>query len=139
MCLHAHIHDLQDNESVVYVVDPYFFTYYSANKAYLTGDYLFPADVNDLLEFKDYTNDNKHAAMKIMHWIKLKGQNNVINMKAMLVNLFLGLISNAIKLLYKQDGMMNPNASFCFDWFVEKYSCMLAEDREANRTAMATG
>ncbi len=35
---------------------------------------------------------------------------------------------------------MDLNAVFCqcFDWFVVKYGCTLAEDRKTNRTAMAT-
>ncbi len=60
-------------------------------------------------------------------------------MNATLIDTLLGLIPTAFKLLYEQEWMMDPNAVFhqCFDWFVTKYGHTSAEDREANRMAMA--
>ena len=75
-----------------------------------------------------------------MHMIKLKSPNNVINMNAVLVDTFLGLIPNGIELLYEQERMMNPNAVFreCFGRFVKRCgrTLTLAEDRETNQTAI---
>ena len=60
-------------------------------------------------------------------------------MNATLINTLLSLIPTAFKVLYEQERMMDLNTVFhqCFDWFVTKYGCTSAKDREANCTAMA--
>ncbi len=60
-------------------------------------------------------------------------------MNTALINTLLSLISMTFKILYEQKQMMDLNAVFrqCFDWFVVKYGCTLAEDHKTNRTAMA--
>jgi hypothetical protein len=54
-------------------------------------------------------------------------------MNAVLINTLLSLISTAFKLLYEQEWMMNPIIVFqqFFDWFVIKYRCTLAKDRDS--------
>jgi hypothetical protein len=75
---------------------------------------------------------------KKLHAILLKMCNDVINMNTALIDNLLRLIPTAFKLLYKQERMMNLNTVFqqCFDWFVIKYRCTLAEDCETNWVAM---
>jgi hypothetical protein len=60
-------------------------------------------------------------------------------MNTALIDTLLSLIPTAFKILYKQEQMMDPNAVFhqCFDLFVIKYRCTLAEDLKTNCTAMA--
>ncbi len=55
-------------------------------------------------------------------------------MNTVLIDTLLSLILTTFKLLYKQEWMMDPNAVFqqCFDWFIIKYGCTSAEDRETN-------
>ncbi len=121
-------------------VDPALYIHYSAGKAYPTGQYPFPNDVDEVPDFTTCNNDNNCAAAKITHTIALKTQNNFVNMNTALINTLLSLIPTAFKILYEQEQMMDPNAVFrqCFDWFVVKYGCTSAEDCETNCTAMAT-
>ena len=49
---------------------------------------------------------------KQMHTILLKTRNNVVNMKATLIDTLLSLIWMAFKLLYKQERMMDLNTVF---------------------------
>jgi hypothetical protein len=61
-------------------------------------------------------------------------------MNAVLIDVFLDLIPIAFKQAYKQKRMEDLNAIFreMFEWLVFKYGHTLAEDREANRTVMAS-
>jgi hypothetical protein len=101
--------------------------------------YPFPDNVDEVPNFTACTNDNKHAAAKILHTILLKTRNDLVNMNATLINTFLSLIPMAFKLLYEQESMMNPNAVFqnFFDRIVIKYQCTLAEDCETDWMAIA--
>jgi hypothetical protein len=112
---------------------------YSAGEAYPQDMYPFPDNFDEVPNFTTCTNNNKCAAAKMLHTILLKTCSKVVNMNAVLINTLLSLIPMAFKLLYKQEKMMNPNTVFrqCFDWFVIKYGCTLAEDRETIRMAMA--
>jgi hypothetical protein len=74
--------------------------------------YPFPDNVDEVPNFTACTNDNKHAATKILHTILLKMCNNVVNMNAVFINTLLSLIPMEFKLLYKQEKMMNHNAVF---------------------------
>ena len=114
--------------------------HYSVSEAYPTNDYPFPAKVDEGSDFSVCNNNNDWAAAKITYVIFLKTCNDVVNMNAALINTLLSLIPMALKLLYEQERMMDPNAVFrqCFDWFVTKYGRTSAEDRETNRTAMVT-
>jgi hypothetical protein len=126
--------------NLLYVaVDPGLYTHYSAGEAYPVANYPFPVDVDEVPDFSACNNDNDRATAKITHAILLKTRNNVINMNAALIDTLLSLIPTTFKLLYKQERMMNPNAVFrqCFNWFVTKYGCTSAKDRETNCTAMA--
>jgi len=126
--------------NLLYVVeDPSLYTHYSAGEAYPTNDYPIPAEVDEVPDFSVCNNDNDRAAAKITHAILLKTKNDVINMNAALIDIFLSLVPMAFKLLYEQERMMDLNAVFrqCFDWFVTKYGCTSAKDRKTNRTAMA--
>jgi uncharacterized membrane protein YgcG len=126
--------------NLLYVaVDPALYTHYLAGKAYPTKQYPFPNDVDEVPNLSTGNNDKDRAAAKITHAIALQTQNNVVNMNTVLINTLLSLIPMAFKILYKQEQMMDPNEVFCqcFDWFVIKYGCTLAEDHETNCTAMA--
>ena len=48
--------------------------------------YPFPDNVDEVPNFTACTNDNKHAAAKILHAILLKMRNNVVNMNAVFIN-----------------------------------------------------
>ena len=122
------------------VVDPSLYTHHSPGETYPTSSFPFPTDVDEVLNITGCTNDNKRAAAKNTHVIKLKSRNNIINMNAVLVNTFLGLVPNMLNLLYKQERMMNQNAVFhkCFDWVVKKYGHTKAKDCETNWMAMDT-
>jgi hypothetical protein len=74
--------------------------------------YPFPDNVDEVPNFTACTNDNKHAAAKILHAILLKMRNNVVNMNAVFINTLLSLIPMEFKLLYEQEKMMNHNAVF---------------------------
>jgi hypothetical protein len=93
-------------------VDPSLYTHYSASKAYPQDMYPFPDNFDEVSDFTACTNDNKHAALKILHAILLKTCNDVVNMNAVLIDTLLSLIPVAFKLLYEQERMMNPNAVF---------------------------
>ncbi len=126
--------------NLLYVsVDPTLYTRYLAGEAYPANQYPFPNDVDEVPNFTTCNNDNNHAAAKITHAIALKMQNNIVNMNTALINTLLSLITMAFKILYKQEQMMDPNAVFCqcFDWFIVKYGCTLAEDCKTNHMAMA--
>ena len=122
------------NNLLYVAVDPGLYTHYSAGEAYPTMDYPFPANVDEVPDFRECNNDNDRATAKMTHAILLKTSNDVINMNAAFIDTLLSL-----KLLYEQERMMDPNAVFrqCFDWFVTKYGRTSAKDRETNRTAMA--
>jgi hypothetical protein len=93
-------------------VGPSLYTYYSAREAYLHAMYPIPNNVDEVPNLTACTNDNKRTAAKISHTFQLKMQNNVINMNAALIKTLLSLILMAIKLLHKQEQMMNPNSVF---------------------------
>ncbi len=126
--------------NLLYVaVDPSLYTHYSAREAYPHAIYPFPDNVDEVPNFTACTNGNTCAAAKITCAILLKTQNNIINMNAAFIDTLLSLIRTAFKLLCKQEWMMNPNAVFwqCFDWFLIKYGCTLAEDHKTNQMATA--
>jgi hypothetical protein len=126
--------------NLLYVaVDPSLCTHYSTGKAYPHEMYPFTNNIDEVPNFTTCTNDKERAAAKTTHVILLKTQNNSSNMNTMLINSLLSLILTAFKLLYNQEQMMNPNRVFwqCFDWFVIKYGCTLAEERKNNWMAMA--
>ena len=88
--------------NLLYVaVDPSLYTHYSAGKAYPHEMYPFPDNVNEVPDFTACTNNNELVAAKITHTILLKTQNNIVNMKAALIDILLSLIPMAFKLLYK--------------------------------------
>jgi hypothetical protein len=60
-------------------------------------------------------------------------------MNSALIDAFFDLVLVAFKQSYKQIWMENPNSVFCemFAWFMAKYGRTSADDRKANRTAMA--
>ena len=139
-CAQTHKSTISKKMNLLYVaVDPGLYTHYSAGEAYPANNYPFPDDVDEVPNFSACNNNNDRAAAKITHAILLKTHNDVVNMNAALIDTLLGLIPTAFKLLYEQERMMDPNAVFhqCFDWFVTKYGHTSAEDREANRMAMA--
>jgi hypothetical protein len=139
-CAQTHKSTISKKMNQLYVaVDPALYTHYLAGKAYPTNQYPFPHDVDEVPNFTTCNNDNNRAAAKIMHAIALKTQNDVVNMNTALIDTLLSLIPTAFKILYKQEQMMDPKTVFrqCFDWFVVKYRCTLAEDCNTNRTAMA--
>ncbi len=139
-CAQMHKSTISKKMNLLYVaVDPGLYTHYSAGEAYPVANYPFPVDVDEVPDFSACNNDNDRATAKITHAILLKTRNNVINMNAALIDTLLSLIPTTFKLLYKQERMMNPNAVFrqCFNWFVTKYGCTSAKDRETNCTAMA--
>ena len=140
MCANAQVNHLQEDELALCRGGPGLYTHYSAGEAYPINEYPFPADVDEVPDFSACNNDNERAGAKITHAILLKTRNDVVNMNATLFDTLLSLIPSAFKLLYEQERMMDPNAVFrqCFNWFVAKYGCTSAEDRETNRTAMAT-
>jgi uncharacterized membrane protein YgcG len=126
--------------NLLYVaVDPALYTHYLAGKVYPADQYPFLNDINEVPNFTTCNNDNDHAAAKITHAIALKMQNNVVNMNTALINTLLRLIPMAFKILYEQEQMMDPNPVFrqCFDWFIVKYRCTLAEDHKTDHMAMA--
>jgi hypothetical protein len=136
----THMSTISKKVNLLYVaVDPSLYTHYSASKAYPQDMYPFPDNVDEVPDFAACTNVNKNAVAKIFHAILLKTHNNVINMNATLIDTLLSLIPTALKLLYKQERMMDPNAVFqqCFDWFVIKYGCTSAKDPETNWMVMA--
>jgi hypothetical protein len=106
--------------NLLYVaVDPGLYTHYSASEVYPSNNYPFPADVDEVPDFRACTTDKDRAAAKITHPILLKTRNDVVNMNIALINTLLSLIPSAFKLLYKQERMVDPNAVFrqCFNWF----------------------
>jgi hypothetical protein len=124
--------------NLLYVaVDPGLYTHYSAGEVYPSNDYPFPADVDEVPDFRECATDNDRAAAKITHPIPLKTRNDVVNMNIALINTLLCLIPSAFKLLYKQERMMDLNAVFrqCFNWFGAKYGRTSAKDRETYLTA----
>jgi hypothetical protein len=120
-------------------VDFSLYTHYSTDEAYPQDVYPFPDNVDEVPDFTASTNNNKCAAIKILHTILIKTCNNIVNMNVAHINILLSPIPTAFKLLYEQERMMDPNAVFrqCFDWFIIKYGCTLAEDRETNWMVMA--
>jgi hypothetical protein len=124
-CAKTHKCTISKKINLLYMaVGPSLYAHYSAGKSYPQDMYSFPDNVNEMPNFTACTNDNEHAAAKILDTILLKMHNHVINMNAALINTLLSIILTAFKLLYEQERMMNPNAVFrqCFDWFVIKYT-----------------
>ncbi len=139
-CAQTHKSTISKKMNLLYVVvDPGLYTHYSAGEAYHVAYYPFLVDIDKVPDFSACNNDNNCATAKITHTIILKTCNNVVNMNAALINTLLSLIPTAFKLLYKQEGMMDPNAVFhqCFNWFFTKYGRTSAKDCEANRRDMA--
>ena len=90
----------------------------------------------------DYTgavDANQRAAIKTTHGLAQKRRNDVVNMNTALIDAFLDLIPVTFKQSYEQIRMENPNSVFreMFAWFVTKYGRTSAEDRAANRNAIA--
>jgi hypothetical protein len=140
-CAQTHKSTISKKMNVLYVaVNPNLYKHYAGNKAYLVDCYPFPADVPDVPNYASSIDSNIRAARKCTHGMALKKRNNIINMTAALIDAFLDLIPIAFKQAYEQKRMEDPNAIFheMFDWFVFKYGRTSAEDREANRTVMAS-
>jgi hypothetical protein len=93
-------------------MDPSLYTHYSTGKVYPQDMYPFPYNVNKVPNFTACTNNNKQIATKILHLILLKMHYDVVNMNAALIDTLLSLIPTAIKLLYEQVRMIDPNAVF---------------------------
>jgi hypothetical protein len=140
-CAQTHKSTISKKMSLLYyvAVNPDLYKHHAGNEAYPVDCYLFPADVPDVPNYAGSINSNDRAARKCTYGMALKKHNNVVNMNAALIDVFLDLIPIAFKQAYEQKRMEDPNAIFreMFDWFVFKYGRTSAEDRKANRTMMA--
>jgi hypothetical protein len=140
-CAQTHKSTISKKMNLLHVaVDPDLYKHYAGNKAYPVDCYPFPADVPDVPDYVGSINLNDRAARKCTHRMALKKCSNVVNMNNALIEVFLDLIPVAFKQADEQKRMEDPNTVFreMFDWFVFKYGCTLAEDREANHTVMAS-
>jgi hypothetical protein len=106
---------------------------------YPDDNYPFPNKPADVPDYTGAIDANACAAIKTTHAMAQKHHNDVINMNMALIDNFLDLIPVVFKQSYKQIRMENPNSVFrkMFAWFVTKYGRTSAEDRAANRNAMA--
>ena len=78
--------------------------------------------------------------MKARHAIDATTRADIITMNAALVDIFLTLLPAGMSASFEQIRLQRPNIIFTelMDWFVEKYGTTTPEDRDANRTRMAT-
>jgi hypothetical protein len=140
-CAQTHKSTISKKMNLLYVaVNPDLYKHYAGNEAYPNRDYPFPNKGPDVPNYTGAINSNNRAAKKCTHEMALKKRNNVVNMNAALIDAFLDLIPVAFKQAYEQKRMEDPNTVFqeMFDWFVFKYGHMLAEDRKADCTVMAS-
>jgi hypothetical protein len=115
------------------------YAHYAGGEAYPDADYPFPNEPGDVPVYTGAIDANARAAIKTTHAMAEKRRNDLINMNTALIDAFLDLIPVVFKQSYEQTRMENPNSVFheMFAWFVTKYGCTSAEDRAANRNAMA--
>jgi hypothetical protein len=138
-CAQTHKSPISKKMNLLYVaINPTLYSHYSGGEAYPDADYPFPPEVTDVPNYIGCTNTNNRANIKVTHGMALKQCNDIINMNSALIDTFLDLVPVAFKQSHKQIRMENPNSVFCkmFAWFMAKYGCTSADDREANRTTM---
>jgi hypothetical protein len=139
-CAQTHNSPISKKMNLLYVaINPTLYGHYSSSEAYPNADYPFPLKVMGVPNYSGCISTNDCANVIVSHGMALKQCNNIINMYSTLIDTFLDLVPVAFKQSYKQIRIENPNSIFCkvFAWFVAKYCCTSADDREANRTAMA--
>jgi hypothetical protein len=107
MRTNAQVYRIQEDESTLHGSDPFPAHSLLRWRSVSTRHVPIPDNVDEVPNFTACTNNNKHAAAKILHAILLKMRNN-----AVFINTLLSLIPMEFKLLYEQEKMMNHNTVF---------------------------
>jgi hypothetical protein len=139
-CAQMHKSPISKKMNLLYVaINDTLYAHYAGGDAYPDADYPFPDKPYDVPDYTGAINVNACAALKMTHAMAQKRRNDIINMNTALIDAFLDLIPVAFKQSYEQIRIKNPNSVFreMFAWFVTKYGRTSAEDRAANRNAMA--
>jgi hypothetical protein len=112
-CAQMHKSTIFKKMNLPYVtVNPDLYKHHAGNKAYPVDCYPFPPDVPNVLGYAGSIDSNECAAWKCTHGMALKKRNDVVNMNAALIDVFLDLIPVAFKQAYEQKMMEDSNAIF---------------------------
>ena len=105
---------------------------FSTNGTYPTNYFLFPAEVDSILDFSACNSDNEHETLKATNSLNRKTRADIVTMNA--ANVFLANLPKAIRETHEPICMKQPNTVFLhmFDWFITKYGKTTTKDREEN-------
>jgi hypothetical protein len=108
-------------------------------EAYPKEFFPFPKEVEEVPDFKNYTDDNQRETLKLTHALARKTRADIIAMNAALSDVFLANLPKSICDGYNPICMGLTNTVFLhmIQWFIKKYGVTTAEEREENRQQMA--
>jgi hypothetical protein len=115
---------------------PGLYSFFTA-EAYPASFFLFPPEVDTVLDFSTCTSDNERETLKATNARNQKTQADIITMNAALSDIFLANLPKAICETYKPICMKQPNTVFLFDWFINKYGKTTTKDCKENQQKMA--